>query len=177
MPYLLRRLSKPSLPRHVCFALNISCKVPSGRDARVSGTIVTRVRSLVALLKEIPCLAFLWTTQPSRFSSLISCLPVRAGILVYLDSRQLRNTLDMRTNKNISIGWNMDRNVPCGSVSMKFDIMFFEEALSLANVLKSIQMQRHCFLQSFFRFRERASKSRCAQFFTTSNPSSTFSVI
>jgi hypothetical protein len=73
-------LRSPSLPIPVCFSLSIADNVPSGSEARISGTNVTLVRlEGILLVKHLPCFAFHPGFQPSFFKSLISCDPVMAG--------------------------------------------------------------------------------------------------
>ena len=61
-------------------SLSIADNVPSGSEARISGTNVTLVRlEGILLVKHLPCFAFLPGFQPSFCKSLISCDPVMAG--------------------------------------------------------------------------------------------------
>lgn len=53
-------LRSPSLPIPVCFSLSIADNVPSGSEARISGTNVTLVRlEGILLVKHLPYFAFL----------------------------------------------------------------------------------------------------------------------
>ena len=78
-PYFFISLSNPLLPSWVCLGPRIPRNVPSGNEALLLGTTVTRVVSPYFLVRAVPCLAFLPSTQSSDVNSLISCLPDTAG--------------------------------------------------------------------------------------------------
>lgn len=58
-------------------------KVPSGSSAFLSGTIVITFRSPICLTSDMPCLVRPHPAHPSFPKSLINCLPVSGGSLVY----------------------------------------------------------------------------------------------
>lgn len=173
VPYLLIRSSRPLLPIPVWSVLSMSCSVPSGKEARVSGTNVTLVRLENAFVNAMPCFAFLPTVHPSFLSNLISCLPVMAGNFVYLgNSNQLTNRLDVWLDEGSSTNGFGNSNIGFRFYVMEFYVMLLQESLTFSYILKSIEMEQYRFFYSFFSFRERTPKCSCAKFYTTGNPSS-----
>ena len=174
-PYLLSKSSNPCLPSPVWSPLSMSCNVPIGRDARVSGTNVTLVRSENFFVKVIPCFAFLPSLHPSFFNKLISFLPVMAGRLVYLrNSSQLMNGLNIWLDEGSSAYRFCDFDCCSGFYAMEFYFVFHQETRTLTNIFKGIKVKQYRFLYPLFSLCERTSECCCTEFFTTSNPSSAF---
>ncbi len=153
----------------------MSCNVPIGRDARVSGTNVTLVRSENFFVKVIPCFAFLPSLHPSFFNKLISFLPVMAGRFVYLrNSSQLMNGLNIWLDEGSSAYKFCDFDCCFGFYAMEFYFVFHQETCTLTDIFKGIKVKQHRFLYPLFSLCERTSECCCTEFFTTSNPSSAF---
>jgi len=174
-PYLLSKLSSPFLPNPVWSLLSISSSVPIGRDASVSGTNVTLVRSENFFVKVIPCFAFLPSLHPSFFNNLTSFLPVMAGKLVYLrNSSQLTNRLNIWLDEGSSAYGFCDFDFYFWFYVMGFYFVFPQETFKLTNIFKGIKVKQYRLLYPLFSLCERASKRCCTELFTTSNPSSAF---
>ena len=175
IPDLLIRSRRPLLPISVWSVLSIACNVPSGKEARVSGTNVTLVRSGNAFVSVMPCFALLPTAQPSFLSNLISCLPVMAGNVVYLsNSSQLTNRLDVRLDEGSSANGFSNSNIGFRFHVVECYVVFLQESLAFSYILKSVEMEQHRFFYSFVSFQERTSECCCAKFSTVCCPSLIF---
>lgn len=177
MPYLLSRLSSPFLPTPVCLIPSIANNVPSGRVTRVSGINVTLVWLPITLVSVTPCLVCLPTFHSSLWRSLISCLPVIAGSVVYLgNGSQLSDRLNIWPNKAFCIDNRVNSNSCFGFGKMKYYMVFLKKMLSFPYIFKGIQMEQYRFFYPSIRFCKRTPKGCCAKFFTIGSPSLTFSL-
>lgn len=169
-PYLFIRSSRPLLPSLVCLCPNISLRVPVGSEALLFGITVTKFLWPISLVKETPWLTLRRICQPSFCSSLSSCLPVMAGICVYLGSCQLPNWLDARPYKIITTRRYLHGNCTSRSCAMEDNIILSEKALSFADILKRIKVQYHGFLKPMPSFVKCTTESRRTQLITNGYP-------
>ncbi len=176
MLYLLRSSSSPLFPRPVCLTPSIAPSVPVSRDVRVSGTNVTLVWLPKLLVRVMPCFARLQTDQPSFWRRVMSCLPVKAGVLVYiggtLSGSQLTKRLNIWSKESVLVDRSRDSDFAFRLGMVRTNILLFEESFSFAYIFQGVYMKYYCFPKSTFCFRKGTTKSRSTKFFTVSSPSS-----